>query len=267
MQEFRNTWKVGDSTAQKIQERIRDFFTFCVNLGWIQRNPELGLSKIKVRSKPTNWFNDQEFNKLIDATYLFDNRNKRSAELSPNATRLRTVLLLMRYSGLSIGDAATLERERLDNDDNLFLYRAKTGVPVFVPLPQDVAEGLRNVPPGPKPNPRYFFWSGNGAKKSTVADWQRAFYRLVKISDLKDADGSKKRCHLHMLRDTFAVNLLLNGVPLHDVSLLLGHSSIKVTEKHYAPFVRERQDHLIEVVRRAHGAAKRKRKTKRTGQS
>jgi integrase len=82
------------------------------------------LSKIKVRSKPTDWFNDQEFNKLIDATYLFDNRNKRSAELSPNATRLRTMLLLMRYSGLSIGNAATLERERLDNDDNLFLYRA-----------------------------------------------------------------------------------------------------------------------------------------------
>jgi integrase/recombinase XerD len=39
-----------------------------------------------------------------------------------------------------------------------------------------------------------------------------------------------------MFRDTFAVELLLAGVPIDQVSLLLGHSSVKVTEKHYAPF-------------------------------
>lgn len=44
-----------------------------------------------------------------------------------------------------------------------------------------------------------------------------------------------------MFRDTFAVELLLAGVPLDQVSLLLAHSSIKVTEKHYAPFVKARQ--------------------------
>ena len=36
-----------------------------------------------------------------------------------------------------------------------------------------------------------------------------------------------------MFRDTFAVELLLSGVPIDQVSLLLGHSSVKVTEKHY----------------------------------
>jgi integrase len=41
-----------------------------------------------------------------------------------------------------------------------------------------------------------------------------------------------------MFRDTFAVELLLSGVPIDQVSLLLGHSSVKVTEKHYAPFVK-----------------------------
>lgn len=32
--------------------------------------------------------------------------------------------------------------------------------------------------------------------------------------------------------DTFAVELLLRGVPIEQVSLLLGHGSVKVTEKH-----------------------------------
>lgn len=46
------------------------------------------------------------------------------------------------------------------------------------------------------------------------------------------------------LRDTFAVELLVAGVPLEEVSKLLGHDSIKTTERHYAPWVKRRQDHL-----------------------
>lgn len=37
------------------------------------------------------------------------------------------------------------------------------------------------------------------------------------------------------LRDTFAVELLLKGTPIEEVAILLGHSSIRVTEKHYSP--------------------------------
>jgi integrase/recombinase XerD len=87
----------------------------------------------------------------------------------------------MRWSGLRIRDAITLERTRLIND-NLLLYQAKTGTPVYVPLPPQVADALRTVPEGVKPNPRYFFWSGNGLPKSAVADWQRGFRRLFKLA-------------------------------------------------------------------------------------
>jgi integrase/recombinase XerD len=43
---------------------------------------------------------------------------------------------------------------------------------------------------------------------------------------------------------TFAVELLLAGVPLERVSILLGHTSIRVTERHYNPWVRSRQEQL-----------------------
>jgi hypothetical protein len=47
-----------------------------------------------------------------------------------------------------------------------------------------------------------------------------------------------------MFRDTFAVELLNKGVPIDRVSLWLGHGSVKVTEKHSAPLVKERQQQL-----------------------
>lgn len=49
------------------------------------------------------------------------------------------------------------------------------------------------------------------------------------------------RFHSHQLRDTFAVEHLLAGTTMQDLSRMLGHASIQVTEKYYAPWVPERQ--------------------------
>jgi integrase len=54
-----------------------------------------------------------------------------------------------------------------------------------------------------------------------------------------------------MFRDTFAVELLLAGVAIDQVSVLLGHRSVKMTEKHYLPWVKARQEQLASSVQRA----------------
>jgi site-specific recombinase XerD len=58
----------------------------------------------------------------------------------------------------------------------------------------------------------------------------------------------------HRLRDTFAVDLLEKGVPLEEVSKLLGHESIKTTEKSYAKWVKGRQDRLDSLVTESWGS-------------
>jgi hypothetical protein len=45
--------------------------------------------------------------------------------------------------------------------------------------------------------------------------------------------------------------MLLAGVPIDQVSMLLGHSSVKITEKHYSPWVKARQEQLAASVRNA----------------
>jgi hypothetical protein len=54
--------------------------------------------------------------------------------------------------------------------------------------------------------------------------------------------------HAHRWFDTFAVELLISGVPIEQVRILLGHQTIKVTEKHSSPWVKARQGQLEAAV-------------------
>jgi hypothetical protein len=47
------------------------------------------------------------------------------------------------------------------------------------------------------------------------------------------------------------VELLLAGTRIERVSALLGHSPVKITERHYAPWVKERQAQLESDVENA----------------
>jgi hypothetical protein len=58
--------------------------------------------------------------------------------------------------------------------------------------------------------------------------------------------------HPHRFRDTFSVSLLQNGAELRTVQLLLGHTSVRTTEKHYAPYVASMQRILDEAVSTLH---------------
>jgi integrase len=63
--------------------------------------------------------------------------------------------------------------------------------------------------------------------------------------------GKVENGHPHRFRDTFAVELLLTGVPIERVSVLLGHQSVRITERHYSPWVRSRQEQLEADLTRA----------------
>jgi integrase len=204
---------------------------------------------------PTDYFLREEFDAILKATEKYEFGG--GTDCRHRALRLRALTLLMRWSGLSILDATKLERDRLstneNGDDQIFLYRAKTGVPVYVVIPSVAAKALRALP---NSNPRYFFWSGNGDPRSAAKGFQRSYWKVFRLAAIKMPDGTRKRCHPHMFRDTFAVELLLAGVPIDQVSLLLGHSSVKITERHYAPFCKARQEQLTAAVKLAWQKAK-----------
>jgi len=238
LRKFRATWPDSNISAAKKLERLVAFFRFAQEAGWLPGNPAVKVKKPKIDTPPTLPFEREEVVKILTATERYPDNYGRTG--GRDAQRLRALTLLMRYSGLSIRDAVTLPKERLKGD-RLFLRRHKTGVPVMCKLPPFVVQALQRCPGS---TPAFFFWTGTSNPKSTVGNWQRSFRKLFALAGI--AGG-----HPHRFRDTFAVELLLAGTPLDRVSVLLGHTSVRTTERHYAPWVRARQEQLEADVERS----------------
>jgi integrase/recombinase XerD len=261
VRDWRSTWRVNSLVRQKRQGQVLGFFWFCERAGWLPRNYASditrGLGRIQVKVTQTGYFQPHEYKAVIDATYLYSDRP--SIDKHDSSTlggeRIRALTELMRWTGLRIRDAVTLERNRLAHDPatgiwSVMVYQKKTGDPVYCPIPPDVADALRTVPASQKgnTNEQYFFWTGSGLPKTIVSNWQRSYGKLFTLAALKEPGGLLKRCHPHMLRDTFAVESLLAGMRLEEVSTILGHSSVRITERHYMPWVRARQTSLNQSV-------------------
>lgn len=238
VRKLRESWTFSPGTKAKQLELVRAFFSFCVDSGWIEKNPA---KKVKVsvpQQSPTLPYSEAEWRDILMALDVY----RTVHEQSPLRVQkqLKALILLMRYSGLRISDAVSLERNRIDASGKLFIYQAKTGQPVCVPLPRVVLDALADV----GEEGRRYFWNGEGTLKTVTTDWSARMKKVFVIAGIPDG-------HSHRLRDTFSVDLLSKGVPLDVVSQLLGHASIATTQKHYAPWVKSRQDSLTAAVKLA----------------
>jgi len=150
-----------------------------------------------------------------------------------NAVRLRAFVLTLRYTGMRIGDVTSLRVDQVEGN-RVFLYAQKTGVPVRCILPGFLADTLRSLP---RLSERYYFWTGHSTLHTAIGTWQRTLKRLFELA-------KTEKGYAHRFRDTFSVELLLAEVPIEQISILLGHSDIRITQKYYSPWVRDRQKQL-----------------------
>jgi integrase/recombinase XerD len=233
--EFISDWKdlyPSSVTRNRVLTRLRAFLKYCYNRKWTERIPHT--VAIKPKKSDTLPLEPTQYSKLLETVPTVFSGEK--------AQRARALVELMRWSGLAIRDAVTLERDEIEKDSKgyrVVTRRTKTDTHVNVRIPPDVAEEILAVANG---NPRYLFWnSGQGTERTATTNWSDELRKLFRAAGLPKG-------HPHQLRDTFAVELLKNGIPLEEVSRALGHDSIKTTEKYYAKWVKARQDRLDDLI-------------------
>src|SRR5260370_37407307 len=98
---FRATWKDGPRTAAKTLERLRAFFRFAHDRQWVESNPATRIKLPRVSMRPTMPLTRDEFVKILTACdTLQGTAEKPGAKF--NARRLKTRVLLMRYSWMPV---------------------------------------------------------------------------------------------------------------------------------------------------------------------
>ncbi len=249
---YMSTWTTSSGTRLLSAKTLKCFLRYCFESQWLARIP--ALPRITVDTPATEPLTADEYQRLLAAAL----EERPAPKGLPKATchtapaKLHALIQLMRYSGLAVRDATTLERAEIEDCGSFYRVttnRQKTGTHVSVPVPVAVAQEVLAVD---NANAKYIFWHGRGDGQNFSIGYGAA------ISEAFDRAGIADVCFMksHRLRDTFAVTLLEKGVPMEEVSKLLGHESIRTTEKHYARWVQGRQDRLDALVTGTWGAAK-----------
>lgn len=127
----------------------------------------------------------------------------------------RDLFVFQLFTGLSYSDAQAFDIKKYKNVDGKWVRvgeRIKTGVSFVSQL----------LPPAVEVLERY----GMQVPKIGNADYNHA------LKAIQMAAGIQTRMHSHLARHTFATYMLRNGVKIENLAKMMGHSTIRETQKY-----------------------------------
>jgi site-specific recombinase XerD len=207
-------------TANRYRSFLSSVFSFAVRTGRLQENPCKKVPRYKENAPRVRYLLEDEEVRLREV--IRRDCPEREAELD-----------LALYSGMRRGGQFHLRRQDVDLKLGKMTVHSK-GTTYRIPVNsgaraaiERLAAASEGLGVGLTPN-----WTGNPEQK----DQRTWFEDAVAAAGISDF-------HFHDLRHTFASRLVMRGVPILDVSKLMGHKTIQMTMRyaHLAP------EHLAEA--------------------
>jgi integrase len=244
---WRNQLTDAQNTRAKKVFMVIGFFEFCVEMGWLTRN----IARAQAIVIP---YSDDQTPRALDdkqfAQYFasIPKMNGRSTEDEQAA--FASLVMLMRWTGLSIRDAVMIERSKFEKNGEgfwrLFLRRSKTGKPVYCTLSAATHSQIMN---GANKRGRYLFVDSlpNSEKGmiNLVQSWGYKYQKLADVAQISDEQNEPIRPTSHWMRHSFVFWCLHNEMPTEDIAMLLG-DTLAIVAKHYSDWITGRQERLTE---------------------
>lgn len=214
---------------------LRNFLKFLVKKGFELISPET-IELPKISKGDIEFLKPEELERLLNAPQGQDLKSLRDKAiletLFSTGLRVSELCQLKRFIDLKTGEISI--RGKGDKLRLVFLSeRAKIVLKNYLEKREDALEAL--------------FISLNKNNKVIGPITARTVQRLVQRYGIKA--GLVKKIHPHMLRHSFATDLLLNGADLRAVQELLGHKNISTTQI-YTHFTNKQ---LKEIHKNFHG--------------
>lgn len=214
--------ELGKSTQNYHLIALRSFLKYCA-----KRNiPALTADKIELartRRKQVTFLNEDELERMFAQPDLN----------SISGLRDRAILELLFSSGLRVSELVSLNKDQVNLKRREFMVRGKgqKDRPIFISseAAQWVEQYLNKRQDTAKP----LFIRYSGSKQ---VDLSGNFHRLTPrsvqrlVARYALLGGITKHVSPHVLRHSFATDLLMNGADLRSVQAMLGHSNIATTQ-------------------------------------
>jgi len=138
----------------------------------------------------------------------------------------RLLLMLSYSSGLRVSEVVTLKRDCIDLSRRVIYNRLGKGRKDRVTVLSEKAACLIREYYALYDIQTWLFPGQLSKRPLTIRSAQKIFDKAVQRADIK------KEVSIHSLRHTFATHLLENGTDIRYIQALLGHSSLRTTERY-----------------------------------
>lgn len=137
------------------------------------------------------------------------------------------ILQTLFSTGLRVSELASLTRDKINLTRGEFMVRGKGDKPRLVYLSEEAKAAIAQYLKKRTDNNEYVFIS-HGINSTAQNLTPRSIQRL--IAKYATIAGIVKKVTPHVLRHSYATDLLINGADIRSVQALLGHSSITTTQ-------------------------------------
>ena len=197
---------------------LKAAFRKALNWDYLESNPFLGIRLPKIQRK------EIKFITLDELKLILDNTEKQV---------LRDIYVFAFLTGMRLSEILNLCWEQVNIEKNIIQvgsdnFITKSRNMRLIPISNPAKRILMNRRPKKLIHINYIVFDKMNGFRFSNDYVSKKFKKSVRKS------GLAEEIHFHSLRVSFGSFLLQEGVPISHISKLLGHSSISVTERHYA---------------------------------
>lgn len=211
---------ISRRTLQRKMSSLRSFYQFLVKRDLLKVDPTITISIRAGEKRLPDFFYPNEIKKVIDS--LNDSK--------PLTMRNKAIIELFYVTGMRRSELANLKLEQIDFDMRVILVHGKGRKDRYVPFTIESCKVLKNYLENARPvllnlnTDTGDVFLNNRGKKIT----ERGIAQVMRKVFLKA--GVSAKAHPHMLRHSFATQMLDNGADMRSVQELLGHESLSTTQ-------------------------------------
>lgn len=197
---------------------MKSFFRFHKRKGLILRNPSTVLKVMKTGKRLPSFLKEEQTTQVINV------------EVSDTWKGLTSAMILeiLYNTGLRVSELVDLKERHVDEHKMEIKVLGKGNKERIIPLKKELMDKIRDYRAAKRanleaPDLEYLLVNSSGKKL-----YVKYVYREVR-EQLKDLKQVSKKSP-HVMRHTFATQLINNGADLNAIKELLGHASLAATQ-------------------------------------